>query len=231
LKEQPLPERLHDFELGFQQKLGKAQWSTTLYYMNYKNQLVLTGRINDVGAYTRTNIDNSYRAGIEIQGSLEPAPWLKASGNIALSRNRVKNFVEYIDDYDAGGQRTRLYDESSLSFSPAVVGGATVTLFPYKQLEVALISKYVSKQYLDNTANDSRKLDPFFTQDIRAQYSLTGKRLKSITLIGQVFNALNTAYEPNGYTFSYYSENKLSTENFYFPMAGTNWMIGVNVKL
>jgi iron complex outermembrane receptor protein len=199
--------------------------------MNYKNQLVLTGRINDVGAYTRTNIDNSYRAGIELQASLEPASWLKASGNIAFSRNRVKNFIEFIDDYDAGGQRAKTYNETDLSFSPAVVGGATVTVLPYKQLELAFISKYVSKQYLDNTANDSRKLDPFFTQDIRAQYSLSGKRFKNITLIAQVINAFNTAYEPNGYTFSYYSENKLATENFYFPMAGTNWMVGVNVKL
>ncbi|HEY0059167.1 MAG TPA: TonB-dependent receptor, partial [Flavisolibacter sp.] len=231
LKEQPLPERLHDFELGFQHKMGKTQLSTTLYYMNYKNQLVLTGRINDVGAYTRTNIDNSYRAGIELQASLEPASWLKASGNIALSRNRVKDFIEFIDDYDAGGQRATTYNESHLSFSPAVVGGATLTLLPYKQLELALTSKYVSKQYLDNTANESRKLDPFFTQDIRAQYAFSGKRFKNITLVAQVFNAFNAAYEPNGYTFSYYSENKLATENFYFPMAGTNWLVGVNVKL
>jgi len=191
---------------------------------------VLTGKINDVGAYTRTNITNSYRAGIELQAGISFTNWLKATGNLALSRNRIKDFTEYIDDYDNGGQQTKTYDETTISFSPAVVGGLTLNIIPAKNFTIDIISKYVSKQYLDNTGSNNRKLNSFYTQDLRGVYSFSKKWLKNASVIAQVNNLFNKKYEPNGYTFSYYLNNELSTENFYFPMAGINWMVGVNLR-
>lgn len=228
-EQQPRPEQLHDWELGVEGKKGGWSWSANLYYMNYKDQLVLTGRINDVGAYTRTNIPDSYRAGIELQTGGTISPWLRASGNLTFSRNRVKDFTEYIDDYDNGGQKTNFYDETVLAFSPSVIGSATLTLNPVKALSVDLLGKYVSRQYLDNTASLGRSLAPFYTQDIRAIYSLSRGRLKKAELIVQASNIFNRKYEPNGYTFSYYYNNQLTTENYYFPMAGRTFLVGVNV--
>lgn len=229
--EQPKLENLHDIEIGVEKKALTHNWGATFYYMKYNDQLVLTGKINDVGAYTRTNIDDSYRAGIELQGGASVNTWLKASGNIAFSRNRVKNFTEFIDDYDNGGQKKVFYKESQISFSPDVVGSATLTITPFKMLQLELLSKYVSRQYLDNSKNEARKLNPYFTEDVRAVYFFTLKKLKGITLISQLNNVFNKMYEPNGYTFSYYSGNKLTTENYYFPMAGRNWVVGLNIRL
>jgi iron complex outermembrane receptor protein len=231
IAEQPKHEQLADVEFGIEKKEMAYNWGATLYYMKYKNQLVLTGKINDVGAYTRTNIRDSYRAGIELQGATVILPWLKASANIAFSRNRIKGFTEYVDDYDNGGQKTAEYAESDISFSPNTVSGATITITPLKGFEVGLLSKYVSKQYLDNTMNEDRKLDAYFTEDLRAVYSFSKKRLKNVTVIAQANNVFNRLYEPNGYTFSYYSNNQLTTENYYFPMAGINWVLSLNVRL
>lgn len=228
--EQPKPERLHDLEVGIERKSTKASFGATFYYMKYKNQLVLTGKINDVGAYTRTNIDNSYRMGIELQGSTILADWLRASANLTLSRNKVNDYLEFYDDYDNGGQKFKSYKETDISFSPAVTGAATVSVTPVQALSIDLLSKYVSKQYLDNTSNESRKLDPYFTEDVRLAYALQKGILKHATLIFQVNNVFDKKYEPNGYTFSYVSGGALQTENYYFPMAGTNWTVGLNLR-
>ncbi|HVE61841.1 MAG TPA: TonB-dependent receptor, partial [Chitinophagaceae bacterium] len=230
LLELPKPEHLHDIEIGIEYKSKKYSVGANFYYMKYKNQLVLTGKINDVGAYTRTNIDNSYRTGVELQAGLSLTGWLKIAGNLALSRNRIKDFTEYIDDYDNGGQQTKTYDETTISFSPDLVGAGTLNIIPFKNFTLNLVGKYVSKQYLDNTGNNNRKLNPFYTQDLRAAYNFSKKRLKNASIIAQINNIFNKEYEPNGYTFSYSLNNQLTTENFYFPMAGTNWMVGVNLK-
>ena len=234
LTQQPKPERLNDWEAGAERKNSKTFVSANLYYMKYKDQLVLTGKINDVGAYTRTNIPDSYRAGIELQGSAVIIKWLKAGANLSLSRNKIKGFTEYIDVYDANfnwmGQAAKPYKETDISFSPEAVGAATITITPVRKLNIDFLSKYVSKQYLDNTSNKSRMLDAYFTEDVRAVYSFNKNWLKNVDLILQVNNVFDRQYEPNGYTFSYYYGSTLTTANYYFPMAGTNWMAGVNVR-
>ena len=199
--------------------------------MHYKDQLVLTGKINDVGAYTRTNIPNSYRLGIELEGGYVVNKKLSLAGNIALSQNNIKNFTEYIDDYDNGGQQINFYKKSALAFSPSVVIGSTVTVIPFKNATLNFLSKYVGKQFLDNTANNARSLNAFFVQDVNFNFNLTGKVFKNTQFIVQLNNVFNKKYEPNGYTFSYISGGVLTTENFYFPMAGFNLMVGVNVRL
>lgn len=231
ITQQPKPERLHDIELGVEKNADRYSWSATLYHMNYKDQLVLTGKINDVGAYTRTNIPKSYRAGIELQGTIKVYSWLTASANLALSQNKVLNFTEYIDDYDNGGQKITAFQKSDIAYSPSVVGGGSINFIPVKNGALSLLNKYVSKQYLDNTSNDIRVLNAFFTQDLRASYSIKKKWLKELAVIAQVNNLWGTKYEPNGYTYSYFAGGVTTTENFYFPMAGRNFMIGVNLKL
>ncbi|MBI5371734.1 MAG: TonB-dependent receptor [Sphingobacteriales bacterium] len=230
-EQQPKPERLHDIEAGVEQSNKRYSWGATVYYMLYKDQLVLTGKINDVGAYTRTNIPNSYRAGIELQGAVRAGSWLNASVNLTFSRNRVKDVEEYIDDYDNGGQKTNHYPSADIALSPAITGSSTLNFGPFSNTVISLISKYVSRQYLDNTSNETRSLDPFFVQDLRITHTIKNKWLKEMNIIGQLNNAFNTTYEPNGYTFSYIYGGQQTTENYYFPMAGINFMIGVNIRL
>lgn len=228
--ERPKPEMLRDLEIGVQRKNAKSSISATFYYMNYKDQLVLTGKLNDVGAYTRTNIARSYRAGVELEGAAVLKCWLRVSGNVALSRNRINDFNEYIDDYDNGNQKINRYNETAISFSPAVVSSAVVSFLPVKNVELNFITKQVSKQYLDNTENEARRLNAYATQDVKAVYSFTGKHFKNLMLLAQASNVFNKHYEPNGYTFSYFSDSNLITENYYYPATGTNYMIGVNVR-
>jgi iron complex outermembrane recepter protein len=229
--QQPKPEQLRDLELNAGRKNTKTNWSATLYYMNYKDQLALTGKINDVGAYTRTNVPESYRAGVELEGGIKFCSYASGSANLTLSRNRVKNYTEYIDDYDNGGQKTNFYKEADLSFSPSVIGGATLTITPMKSLSIDVAGKYVGRQFLDNTGKESRSLQPYYLQDLQAAYNFSKGFFKKVELVARVNNIFDKKYEPNGYTFSYFYNNELATENYYFPMAGTNYLLGLNIKL
>ncbi len=135
----------------------------------------------------------------------------------------------------AGKKQTSIANQILL-FRPAQLVQRLLIFCPARNLELSLLSKYVSKQYLDNTQNESRRLNPFYTQDVRAIYTIKKipiviGRLKELNITGQVNNIFNKKYEPNGYTFSYIYGGETVTENYYFPMAGTNFMIGVNVKL
>ena len=230
-EQQPEPEKMHDIEAGIETKFNRYSWSANVYYMKYRDQLIPTGKINDVGAYTRINIPDSYRAGIELQGSVTLAKWLAFSANLALSRNKVQNFTEYYDDYDNGGQKSVYRGSTDIAFSPSVTGGAGISIEPFENARIAILSKYVSRQYLDNTSMKSRSLDPYYVQDARVSYSLPNRLFKSTDLILQVNNVFNKKYEANGYTFSYLYDGSLTTENFYFPMAGTNFMFAVNIGL
>jgi len=226
----PKPERLHDIELGVERKGASYAFGANIYYMHYHNQLVLTGKINDVGAYTRINIPTSYRAGIELQGKVKFNKWMNANANITFSENKINNFTEYLDDYDNGGQQTKFYNKTTIAFSPSVIAGATLNFIPVKNGEISLLGKYVGRQYLDNTAQRSRSLSAYYLQDIRLSYLITHKIFKETNLILQLNNVFNKKYEPNGYSFSYIYGGETTTENFYFPMAGFNFMVGVNLK-
>jgi len=231
LTQQPKSERLKDWEAGIEKKDKIYSVSATMYYMNYKNQLVLTGMKNDVGEYTRTNVPASYRAGIELQGDIFITSKIKAGANLAISKNKVKNFNEFLDDYDFGGQKTYMYKSTDIALSPNIIGGATFSFIPGENFELSLLSKYISKQYLDNTENEMRKIDAYYLQDARIIYSIKKGWLKQASVIGQLNNIFNKKYEANGYTYSYIYGGKTITENFYYPMAGTNFMIGVNINL
>lgn len=226
----PRPERLYDLEAGIERSGKKVNWGATLYYMHYKDQLVLTGKINDVGAYTRTNIPKSYRAGAELTAQAKLNTWMTIAANLALSQNKVIDFTEYIDDYDNGGQKVNSYSKTDIAFSPNLVGGATATFTPVKNAEISLLNKYVGRQYLDNTADDSRMLAAFFVQDLQASYTFKGKIPREVSIIARMNNTWNKRYEPNGYTYSYIAGGATVTENFYFPMAGRNFMLALNIR-
>lgn len=231
LTQMPKPEKLNDIELGIEKRKLNYTLGATGYFMHYKDQLVLTGKINDVGAYTRTNIPKSYRMGVELTSTAKFNSRVNINANLSLSKNKVLDFKEFVDDYDNGGQKTNQYSSTDIAYSPNLVAGATLNILPLKNVEFSLISKYVGKQYLDNTQNENRKLNAFYTQDARVIYSFTKNWLKEVNIILQVNNVFNKLYEPNGYAFSYIYGGELTTENYYYPMAGRNFMFGVNVKL
>jgi iron complex outermembrane receptor protein len=230
--ELPKPEILYDLEIGVDKKNTSFTYSAVLYYMNYHNQLVSTGKINDVGAYTRTNTPKSYRLGIELQAAEKFTKWLNIAGNIAFSNNKIKNFTEYVDDYDDGRQVTNQYYNTDISFSPNKVAAAMVNIIPLKNSEVNFQSKYVGRQYLDNTSHISRSINPYFVQNVKLSYRLhPNKALKYIDFIFQLNNIFSKKYESNGYTYTYISGGKETVENYYFPMATTNVLAAINITL
>jgi iron complex outermembrane recepter protein len=230
----PRREQLHDIELGLEENKFNYSWGVNLYYMNYKDQLVLTGRINDVGDAVRINVPKSYRAGIELQGRYKLNKMVQISGNLTLSENKIKNFNDNIPRYDVNfnliKQDTFFYSKPDLAFSPAVISSALLQVFPFTNAEINLTGKCVGDQYLDNTGNKARSLNGYFVQDFRLQYSLHNKITKEIILIAQANNIWNRKYESNGYTYSYFYDQSLVTENFYYPMAGRNFMLALNLK-
>lgn len=228
---QPKPETLHDIEIGIERTKKNLFYSANVYYMGHRNQLVLAGNINDVGAYTRINVPSSYRMGIELQAGFDANEYINFTANATFSKNRIKKFTERIDDYDNGGTKDNFYTSTTISFSPSVIAGGSINIKPLKNAEISLISKYVSRQYLDNTTNINRSIDPYFLQDVRLSYLLENKLFKATNLIVQLNNVFNKKYEANGYTFSYVYGGEVATENFYFPMAPFNFMIGINVRL
>ncbi len=235
LQQQPNAETLNDFEAAISRAKKNYNFSATLYYMLYKDQLVLTGKINDIGSYTRINVPNSYRAGIELQAGAAFASWFNANGNITFSSNKIKAFTEYLDNYDADynyiGQQTVQHTNTDISFSPNVVAAGTLTFIPIKNAQLNFVSKYVSKQYLDNTSNNNRMLPSYFTEDVRLNYALYKKLFTEIDFIVEVNNIFNKLYEPNANTYPYVYDEEIINDNYYYPAAPTNFMIGVNIRL
>lgn len=229
ITQQPKPEKLNDIETGIEFKKNNIQLGANIYYMFYKDQLVLNGKINDVGAATRINVANSYRAGIELFGSVQINKTFSVVGNLTLSKNKVKNYTDYVYDYDNDKQIPTFYKEADISYSPTVISSIALNIVPFENAFIGFTGKYVGKQFLDNTSNKNRQLRDFYTQDVRASYSLLGKQFKEVNFFVQANNIFSKKYEPNGYTFSYISGGEFTTENFYFPMAPINFVIGVNL--
>ncbi|MDQ3047464.1 MAG: TonB-dependent receptor [Bacteroidota bacterium] len=226
----PRPEKLNDLEVGYKHYTRIAMWSLNAYYMQYKDQLVLTGEINDVGAYNRTNVKDSYRRGIEAEIGIRILKKLSWNGNVTLSKNKINNYEEFTDNYDSTAQRIISYKETDIAFSPNLIAGSTFAFEPFKNIKISFISKYVGEQYLDNTSNASRKLDAYLIHDVRINYSFKTKYIRQISLIASVNNIFSEQYESNGYTYGYISGGERITENFYYAQAGINFMGGISLK-
>jgi iron complex outermembrane receptor protein len=198
---------------------------------------VLTGKVNDVGGYTRNNVPNSFRSGIELQAGWKPSAWLSANANATFSNNKIEEFTEYIDNYDDGTQVSIDHGTTDIAFSPTVIAAGGITLTPFthstrgKAFNIEVLGKYVGKQFLDNTSDDARSIDPYALCDLRFRYNLVTRPFRDLGITLLLNNVLNEEYESNGYTYSYILNAETTTQNMYFPQAGFNWLLGVNMKL
>lgn len=235
----PLAERLYDTELGYNFRSRVFSGSATLYYMDYKDQLVLTGRTNEIGEPMSENVKSSYRAGLELVAGVQFTPWLRLDVNGTLSRNRIKNYVEYLDNVDANYEP--LYTqtpidmgETTISFSPSVTAGylASVNL---KGWYAALGGQYVGKQYMTNSMIDEASLKAYFVNNLQVSYSFNVPFLKRLTLGLSVNNIFDTKYESNGgggssYVIGADGKGERSSYAWYFPQAGINVMSNLTIR-
>jgi iron complex outermembrane receptor protein len=227
----PLAENLQDLEIGYRLAGTKLSFDANFYYMNYKNQLVLTGQVNGVGEAIRVNVPKSYRAGLELSATVKLAEKWNLAANTTFSQNKIKNFTETVVNYDGDADKLNKFTKTDISFSPNLIAGGKLSFVPTKNVELAWLTKYVSKQFMDNTSDNNRSLDAFFVNDIRVSYSIKPKFVKELTFSLLVNNIFNHLYESNGYTYSYIYDKQVTTENFYYPQAGTNFLLAVKIRL
>ncbi len=226
----PQFETLYDLELGYNFSSSGFSFAANYYYMNYKNQLVLTGEINDVGAPIMANVDKSFRTGIELQAGIRICKNLQWNGNTTLSMNKIKDFTEYVDNWDTWGQEVFELGTTDLAFSPNITANSNFVFSPVKNLNFSLISTYVGKQYIDNTSSEDRILNPWFVNNLTADYSFKTGLFNEITIRAMVNNLLNEKYESNAWVYSYFYEGERYKLDGYYPQAGTHFMIGLDFK-
>ncbi len=240
----PKPERLFDWETGYRYKDTGLYALANLYFMNYKDQLILTGALDDVGDPVRQNVADSYRAGVEIQAGYTFSNVLKLDANASLSRNKIKSYdhIVYDTQYDPDTWETvsyepviTTYQNTDISFSPNLIAAATISYSPQEDISLRLISKYVGKQYLDNTSDDAKVIAAYGITNFNASYTLKPKWINAIAFNLLVNNIFDKKYVSNGYTYSYYyrpagSDDKPISEVFYYPQAGTNFLLGIHLS-
>lgn len=227
----PRPEHLKNIEAGYRIRGKSFNLGANGYAMLYRDQLILTGRINDVGSAIRQNVPDSYRIGIELDAQWQPASPLTWAVTATVSRNKIKNFTEYVDLHDYSGQQEIFYESTNIAMSPSFIGSSELAYRPLPSAEIALISKYVSRQYMDNTSADERSLDAFFVNNLRLTYNTKFQGIKNIGITLLVNNIFNEKYEANGYTWGYINEaGSRQFFNYYFPQATTNFLLGLNLK-
>jgi iron complex outermembrane receptor protein len=233
----PKAERMRDLEVGYILSAKRFNFLTNIYFMDYTNQLILTGEINDVGGYTRTNVKDSYRAGIELTSRYlllsEVNQDLSIEAGITLSRNKIQPFNEFVDVYSDNepyySQQVIEHKNTDLAFSPNVTAFGGLN-YRYKGWTCNWTTKYVGRQFLDNTSNEYRSINPFTFSNLTVSFVIPNKLTKELSLGLQVNNIFNTRYENNGYTFSYIYNGAMTTENFYYPQAGRNFMARLLIK-
>lgn len=228
----PESEKLLDYELGYSLKTNNFKIDANFYYMNYKNQLVLTGKINNVGAAIMTNVPKSYRMGLELSSELIFNKNLKWDINASFSKNKIKNFTEYVDNWSYPyTQIVKNLGTTDLSFSPDIIAGSIISYSAKKNLEFKFISKYVGRQFIDNTSCKDRSLDPYFVNNINFVYRFYPEFIKEIDFNVVINNLFSEEYETNAWVYRYYYENKHYVMDGYFPQAGINFLAGISAKL
>ncbi|HAF30781.1 MAG TPA: TonB-dependent receptor [Bacteroidales bacterium] len=226
----PKAETLYNLELGYDLKATSAYFSSNIYYMTYKDQLVLTGQINDVGDPIMTNVEKSYRLGLELSVGLKLLEKIEISANATFSRNKIDNFIEYVDNWDTWGQDVNHIGETDLAFSPNIIANGSITYEVFSNFKTTFISKYVGKQYIDNTSNDARSIDPYFVNDLKLSYSIRTKFIKDISFNVLVNNIFNHEYESNAWVYRYSLGGEEYLMDGYFPQAGINILGGITLK-
>jgi len=233
INSRPKPENLTDIEAGYRTQLSNLSLGINGYAMLYKDQLINTGELNEVGGKTRQNVPDSYRAGIEFDGRWQISNNFYWAATATLSRNKIKEFTEYIYDKADNTNKTVLintYKNTNISLSPSIIASSEIGYGLIKNGEIAFISKYVGKQNLDNTGADSRTLPSFFVNDIRLSYHTAFIGVKNIGISLLANNIFSTLYENNGGSYSYLYDGALDRGNYYYPQATRNFLLSLNVK-
>jgi len=207
-------EKLYDFEAGIEKTLGNVSFTGNLYYINYVNQLVLNGQINNVGEFIRVNSGQSYRMGIELGAIAKLSEKLNASGNLTLSKNQNKDFK---NETSSG---IEMLGNTPISFSPEVIANVLLQFNPTEKFSLGIQNQYVGSQFLDNTSNESLKLDDYFLSDFNAKYTLNLKKT-DVDFKFLLNNIFNKKYVNNGYVYD---------GPVYFSQAGVNFMFGMSLK-
>jgi len=228
---QPKSEKLLNYELGYNFRTQRILLNLNLFHMSYKDQLVLTGEINNVGAAIMTNVPESYRTGLELSLGLKLAQKIHWQTNMSLSTNKIKNYTEYVDNWDTWTQIANYLGETDLSFSPAVVSGSIIEYTPFKGFQVQFLSKYVGKQFIDNTSSDERSLDPYFVNNVKFSYSVKALSFEEIQINFLFNNIFNVLYENNAWAYRYYESGTFKVLDGYFPQAGRQFFCGIILKL
>jgi len=225
------PERLIDYELGWKYNTQKVKISANAFYMNYKDQLVLTGALNDVGSPIFTNSGKSYRVGLEVESTIAIADKLILNPNVTLSQNKNQDFY-----FQRDGVLQNL-GNTDIAFSPNLIVGNRLTFLPIKDFQISLLSKFVSEQYMGNIDSKQSKLEAYFVNDLNINYEWKiNKSIKSIILSGLINNIFDLEYESNGYFYTYDDDwsnpgNITTIEGAgFFPQAGINFILGLSLK-
>ena len=231
----PKAESLIDYELGYTYNGDIFRLGANFFYMDYTDQFVQTGAVSDIGENLTTNIKDSYRTGIELQATVDPTSWLTIEGNASLSKNKIKDFDEVVEDWDKGSQ-TIHYDNSTLSFSPSTILNGFVTLH-HKGWQAIWHTNFVSRQYLDNTENADRSLPCYSVSNLSLSYTLKSKRVMKEAIFGLNFNnVFNRRYAASGWVYSaIYESGGHTNDNRYYqigfiPMAGFTMMGSVTLR-
>jgi iron complex outermembrane recepter protein len=227
----PKPERLNDFELGWRYLSDKIRFNANTYYMGYKDQLVLTGELDDVGAPIRANSGDSYRLGLELDATFQFSEKWVLQPNVTLSQNKNKDFY-----FTRDGVLQNL-GNTYIAYSPEIVAGNRLGFMPIKGFQISLLSKFVGEQYMGNIDSEGSKLDSYFVNDLNVSYELNPKSIfKSILVSALVNNIFDLEYVSNGYFYTYdddYSNPPAITTiegAGYYPQAGINFLIGLSLK-
>ncbi|MEE2953639.1 MAG: TonB-dependent receptor [Bacteroidota bacterium] len=241
----PKHETLYNYEAGYKINKKNVSLAANIYYMLYKNQLVPTGEINNVGSYIRANVAKSFRAGLEIEGAIQFSNQVKWQGNITLSKNKIHHFIEYIDNWDSWGQDSLEHNNTDIAFSPDIIWGSQISYSLINNLELNFISKYVGDQYIDNTSSQERILGEYLINHIRIIYYLKNPLFTETKISLQINNVLDSQYENNAWTYRFISENydprqddiyvTKGKEGYnmsgYFPQAGRNYLFAITLGL
>ncbi len=224
----PTSERLFDYELTYKLSKTNFLFEANFFYMDYKDQLVLTGGVNDVGAALMMNVDKSYRTGVELSAATNITKSFSWKGNLSLSENKIKNFTEGVENWDEGGNTLFDLGKTDIAFSPNVTANS---IFSYKQsgFGAQFISQYVGKQYIDNSSNNDRSLDAYTVSNINFSYEFKPKFAESLKFNLLVNNVFDTEYESNAWVYSYITGGERYAMDGYFPQAGINFMAGLSL--
>lgn len=218
-------EKLHDFELGIQKKIGIVNLDMNAYYMLYKDQLILNGKLNDVGSALHENVKNSYRLGLELSMNTRIHQQFTVDANTTLSDNQIKNY-QYFSTSNNVWQN---FSNTKITMSPSFIGNLTLSYLPTKYLQFSLSNKYVGSQFLDNTQRADRKLEAYTTSDFVASYTISNKEYE-MNVNFLLNNIFNKKYSSNGYVYN--DPNWVNIETSYFyPQAEIHFMLGISLKI